>query len=255
MKRVLPCLSRLIFALACAIPVTLCHAQQDPKDMVLIPAGSFVYGEDASTTQKLVKQLKKPYLDLYAKEAKRTSLILPDFYIDRTEVTNAAYGEFVRSGGGRPSRFADWPQFKGPQQPVVGIGWADAIAYCVWRGKRLPTEQEWEKAARSSDGRSWPWGEDRDSKRYNGKELKRYGPDNVGRYPAGNSFYGVSDMAGNVWEMTSSKWPPQQYDGSYVMRGGSYLNNLAEVRTTVRWAAGDEERGAEWLGFRCAKDH
>ena len=61
-------------------------------------------------------------------------------------------------------------------------------------------------------------------------------------------------MAGNVWEMTASKWPSNQYDGGYVMRGGSYLNTLPEVRTTVRWSAGDEDRGAEWLGFRCARD-
>jgi len=254
MKQALPSLIRLATLLVFGLPVVFSHAQPAPEDMVLIQAGPFVYGENAATTKSLLKELKKPYLDLYTAEVKRESLSLPNYYIDRTEVTNAAYGEFVQRGGGRPSRFADWPQFKGPQQPVVGIGWADAIAYCAWRGKRLPTEQEWEKAARFSDGRPWPWGEERDSTRYNGKELKRYGPDNVGRYPAGNSFYGVSDMAGNVWEMTSSKWPSNQYDGAYVMRGGSYLNNLAEVRTTVRWAADDEERGAEWLGFRCAKD-
>lgn len=235
-------------------PIALCRAQSVPQDMVFIPAGPFIYGEDVAATKSRLKQLKKPYLDLYAAEVKRATLTLPDFYIDRTEVTNAAYTEFVQRGGGRPSRFASWPQFKGPRQPVVGIGWPDAFAYCKWRGKRLPTEQEWEKAARSTDGRPWPWGKDADSKRYNGKELKRYGSDNVGSYPAGNSAYEVSDMAGNVWEMTASKWPANQYDGGYVMRGGSYLNNLAEVRTTVRWAAGDEERGAEWLGFRCAKD-
>ena len=253
MKRSLPHLPLLAIVLAFCWPVALCRAQPAHEDMVLIPAGPFVYGEDAATTKILLKKLKKPYLDLYAAEVKRETLSLPDFYIDRTEVTNAAYGEFVRRGG-HPSRFANWPQFKGPQQPVVGIGWADAIAYCAWRGKRLPTEQEWEKAARSSDGRPWPWGDDPDSKRYNGKELNRYSSDNVGRYPASNSKYGVSDMAGNVWEMTGSKWPSNQNDGAYVMRGGSYLNNLAEVRTTVRWSAGDEERGAEWLGFRCAKD-
>lgn len=242
-----------------AVLVTVWHAvpslaQTVPQDMVLIPAGRFIYGEDAATIKRLMKRIKKPWLDIYAKEAKRQSLSLPDFYIDRTEVTNAAYAEFVRRGGGRASRFAAWPQFKGPQQPVVGIGWADAIAYCTWRGKRLPSEQEWEKAARSGDGRPWPWGKESDSTRYNGKERKRYGPDNVGRYPTGNSRYGVSDMAGNVWEMTASKWPSNLYDGAYVMRGGSFLNNLAEVRTTVRWSAGDEERGAEWLGFRCARN-
>jgi formylglycine-generating enzyme required for sulfatase activity len=254
MKRALPSLLCLIAVLVADLQIVPCHAQSVPDDMVLIPAGRFIYGEDAATTKTLLQRIRKPWLDIYAGEVKRQSLSLPDFYIDRTEVTNAAYAEFVRRGSGRPSRFAAWPQFKGPQQPVVGIGWVNAMAYCAWRGKRLPAEQEWEKAARSSDGRPWPWGKDGDSKRYNGKELKRYGPDNVGRYPIGNSLYGVSDMAGNVWEMTASKWPSDQYDGAYVMRGGSYLNNLAEVRTTVRWAAGDEERGAEWLGFRCARD-
>lgn len=254
MKRALTTFPCLVAVFVTCLQTVPCQAQSVPQEMILIPSGSFIYGEDVTTTKSLLKKLRKPYLDLYAMEGKRESLFLPDFYIDRTEVTNAAYGEFVLRGSGRPSRFADWPQFKGPQQPVVGIGWNDAIAYCAWRGKRLPMEQEWEKAARTSDGRPWPWGKDRDSMRYNGKELKRYAPDNVGRYPLSNSFYGVSDMAGNVWEMTSSKWPSHQYDGAHVMRGGSYLNNLAEVRTTVRWAAGDEKRGAEWLGFRCAKD-
>jgi formylglycine-generating enzyme required for sulfatase activity len=255
MKQDVLSISRLIAIIVAGLQAVFCFAQAVPQNMVLIPAGSFIYGEDAAATKRLMKELRKPYqAGLYEGEVKRQTLSLPDFYIDRTEVTNAAYAEFVRVGGGRPSRFAAWPQFKGPQQPVVGIGWSDAIAYCTWRSKRLPTEQEWEKAARSTDGRPWPWGKERDSKRYNGKELRRYGPDNVGRYPAGNSPYGISDMAGNVWEMTASKWPSNQYEGVYVMRGGSFLNNLAEVRVTVRWAAGSEEHGAEWLGFRCAKD-
>lgn len=112
-------------------------------------------------------------------------------------------------------------------------------------------EDEWEKAARGTDGRIWPWGNEPDPTRFWGKEQsdgKRIAE--VGRFPAGDSPYGVSDMAGNLWELTASAWDGNQH----VMKGGSYLNTLMEVRAFWRWASSLEDKGADYLGFRCVID-
>lgn len=227
---------------------------KDEAAMVLVPAGSFTLGMDRREAQALVKRLKKPWLPLYDQEFLRRTMTLGAFYIDRYEVTNTQYQRFVRESGHRPSRYARWPQFNQDQQPVVGVGWHDAEAYCAWAGKRLPTEFEWEKAARATSGTAWPWGNKPDESAFNGRKQGKYGPVKVGSYPSGNSPYGISDMAGNVWEMTSSPWPNESQPTGHVMRGGSFLNGIADVRSTVRWAANDEQKGAEWLGFRCVMD-
>jgi serine/threonine-protein kinase len=219
--------------------------------MVLIPAGPFVYGEAQQQVRRLVKSLGAAWAsNLYPYEHPRQTKELPAFYMDRCEVTNERYGRFVKATGHAPSRYASYPQLNAARQPVVGIGWPDAEAYCRWAGKRLPREEEWEKAARGTDGRPWPWGKEADPSRYNGKKAGYFVPVAVGSYPKGDSPFGVADMAGNVWEMTASDWKP----GSKAMRGGSFLNGLQEVRVTVRWSSEDEKGGAKWLGFRCAKD-
>jgi formylglycine-generating enzyme required for sulfatase activity len=225
--------------------------EPDQAEMILVPAGAFIYGSDQNEIKSLIKKLKAMWdQNIFPTEIHKHSMTLPGFYIDRYEVTNEQYNNFVRANNHQPSRFVRFPQLNGPKQPVVGIGWNDAIAYCAWSNKRLPTEEEWEKAARGTDGRIWPWGNTPDSKIYNGKAIANYAPVEVGKFPQSDSPYGVSDMAGNVWEMTTGTWA----NGSKAMRGGSFLNHLADVRTTVRWAAGDENRGANWLGFRCAKN-
>jgi formylglycine-generating enzyme required for sulfatase activity len=224
-------------------------SQPDGAEMVLVPAGPFIYGADQNEIRALLKKLNAGWADIFASEHPRQTRTLPAFYIDRFEVTNERYSRFVGATKRGPSRFSRYPQLNDPRQPVVGIGWQDAEAYCRWSEKRLPTEEEWEKAARSTDGRIWPWGDEADPKRFNGRTTEYFAPIAVGSLPAGDSKYGVADMAGNVWEMTSSKWKGD----AKVMRGGSYLNRLSEVRVTVRWAAGDETRGTNWLGFRCAR--
>lgn len=225
-------------------------SQPDGAEMVLIPAGPFIYGADQKEIKALLKQLKAGWADIYGAEHPRQTRTLRAFYIDRYEVTNERYNSFVQSAKRQPSRFARYPQLNAPKQPVVGVGWGDAEAYCSWSGKRLPTEEEWEKAARGTDGRTWPWGNKANTTVYNGKGAEFFAPVAAGSYRKSDSTYGVADMAGNVWEMTSSEWQ----DGAKVMRGGSFLNRLADVRVTVRWSADDEVRGANWLGFRCAQD-
>lgn len=225
-------------------------SQPDGAEMVLVPAGSFIYGADQREIKTLLRQLRAGWADIYGYEHPRTTLFLPAFYIDRYEVTNERYSRFVQSVRRQPQRYNSYPQLNAPRQPVVGIGWQDAEAYCRWSGKRLPTEEEWEKAARGADGRTWPWGNDANERIFNGKTSEFFAPVAVGSYPQSDSPYGVADMAGNLWEMTASVWP----NGSKVMRGGSFLNRLPEVRVTVRWSARDEVRGANWLGFRCVKD-
>jgi iron(II)-dependent oxidoreductase len=227
------------------------QARKDAAPMALVPEGSFTFGMNQADMRKLVTQrLKEKVVSFYLREIPRQKKTLPAFYIDRFEVTNRQYQRFVRETGNRPSRYVRYPQFNGERQPVVGIGWADAERYCRWANKRLPTEEEWEKAARGTDGRIWPWGNEPDNGRYNGRQRGLYAPINVGSLPAGNSPYGVSDLAGNVWEMTSSRWD----DSSHVMKGGSFLNTNADVRAVVRWAAADEQGGANWYGFRCVMD-
>jgi formylglycine-generating enzyme required for sulfatase activity len=225
-------------------------SQPDGAEMVVVPEGSFTFGAKQEEIKALLKKLKAGWADIYAGEHKKQTVTLPAFYIDRLEVTNEHYNRFVGAAKGKPSRFARYPQLNAPKQPVVGIGWEDAEAYCRWSGKRLPTEEEWEKAARGTDGRAWPWGNESDEKLFNGKAAEYSAPVAVGSFPRGDSTYGVADMAGNVWEMTSSTW---QGDAK-AMRGGSFLNRLAEVRVTVRWAPDDPSRGTNWLGFRCAAD-
>jgi iron(II)-dependent oxidoreductase len=220
---------------------------KDGAEMVLVPAGSYEDGMNPREMARVVARLREPVVNFYRTEFPRQRKTLPAFYIDRYEVTNERYARFRKETGHREPRYANYPQFNRGRQPVVGVGWADAEAYCRWAGKRLPSEEEWEKAARGTDGRIWPWGNEPDDSRYNGRKRANFAPIDVGSFPPGNSPYGASDMAGNVWEMTSGTWRP----GAKAMRGGSFLNTDADVRVTVRWAAQDEDRGANWLGFRC----
>ncbi len=119
------------------------------------------------------------------------------FWIDEFEVTNALYDTFVAATGHAPAAFFDDPEFNQPDQPVTGVLWDDAVAFCAWAGKRLPTEIEWEKAARGTDGRIYPWGDDADLTK---AALTGDVPVAVTAYPADISPYGARGMVGNVSE-------------------------------------------------------
>jgi serine/threonine-protein kinase len=181
------------------------------------------------------------------------------FAIDRTEVTRAAYAACVaaRRCKAVPADAAG-PADADPQLPVTGVSWADAQAYCKFANGRLPTEVEWEKAARGADGREYPWGGQLDCARANWGNFDGEGPcagknpgrpTPVGRYPTGASAYGALDLGGNVWE-----WVADKYDEEptrRVVRGGSCCSYFVGPRSANRNAWAPEHRDAD-LGFRCA---
>ncbi len=225
-------------------------ARKDNSVMVLVPAGRFIYGIQPRKRDSLLKALSNAKLPIFDLEFRQQTKNVSSFYIDKFEVTNKQYGVFLRETGHRKPKFWNSRVFNHPDQPVVGVGWADARAYAKWAGKRLPSEEEWEKAARGKDGRIWPWGNNPAGEMYNGKTQGNFAPARVGSYPKGASPYGVMDMAGNVYEMTTGIWGTSDR----AMRGGSYLNTGAYTRTMFRWAPDDSTDGASWLGFRCVMD-
>ena len=167
------------------------------------------------------------------------------FELSRTPVTNAQYEPFVAAGAAAPP-----PHWPAPaDHPVTFVDWHEAAAFCAWAGGRLPTEAEWEKAARGTDGRSYPWGDEDDATRAAvGAGLKHGTTSPVGAHPGGVSPYGLQDLAGNVWEWTCTEDPP----GERVLRGGSFASpGLAWARCTMRSHSRPRRRQAH-IGFRVA---
>ena len=185
-----------------------------PTDMLAVPAGRFVMGADGKGERD---------------EAPAHEVTIGTFLLDKVEVTNEAYDECVRARACQPYRthvaedmkLGPDKRFRGPTQPVVGVSWFDAKAYCEWRGKRLPSEAEWEKAARGPDGRSYPWGEtDPDPDRlacFAGSRTGATLP--VGSFPNGAGPYGHLDLTGNVWEWTADLYDPYAYKRPGAARG------------------------------------
>ena len=200
-----------------------------PSDMVLIPAGDFLMGDE------------------------KQSVHVDAFYIDKVPVTNAEYAKFVEATGHPPP--PNWEERGGTyppdraNHPVVFVNWFDAQDYAAWAGKRLLTEAEWEKAARGTDGRLYPWGDWFDKVMCNASEAGIGGTTPVGKYsPFGDSPYKVCDMAGNVWEWTATDWAPGS--SSKVQRGGSFANRGSYARCAYRYLGVPEPRNPN-VGFRC----
>lgn len=232
----------------------------DPVPMVTIPAGEFLMGNPEGKGRDDERPQRSVYLD--------------EFAIDQVEVTNERYMAFVKSIGHRtpPNPYATGPlqSIKGIEQlPVVQTTWYDAKAYCSWAKKRLPTEAEWEKAARGTDGRIYPWGNEAPTaKRAN---FDREWEDEhtlhaVGSLPDGDSPYGVKDMAGNVRE-----WISDWYDADYYqhapnrnpqgpdkkgvvrsIRGGSWHSPASDITTSARGRGGFALQ-THGTGFRCVR--
>ena len=222
-------------------------AGADRVEMVEVAGGEFVMGSDDP--------------DADADERPASRVRLETFWIDRVEVTRGRYAACVaRHVCTMPSGPAVEDESKA-DEPVSIVSWTQASTYCRWVGKRLPTEAEWEKAARGVDGRRFPWGNDFDARRANAGYTA--GLAAVGLFPDGASPYGALDMAGNVWEWTSSLYRPYPYDaddgredqaarGARVNRGGSWYYGAWYNRTTFRATADHGYRRVGDLGFRCA---
>jgi formylglycine-generating enzyme required for sulfatase activity len=232
---------------------------KDGAPMVLILAGEFWMGSPDGKGNNDEHPQHRVYLDTY--------------YMDKFEVSVSRYTEFMQSTGrGAPDFWDQVNTVRHSNLPVVGVDWHDAEAYCRWAGKRLPTEAEWEKAARSTDGRTYPWGNEPPTSRLAnfGKGAAKNGYDErlapVDSYEAGNSPYGIHHMAGNVWEWTADWYDEHLYAKSprrdpkgpsngadKVLRGGGWGNDLASVRSAYRVRLTPTTRGVEH-GFRCAQD-
>lgn len=224
---------------------------KDGAEMIRIPEGEFTFGISDEELYGLYKNKGSvtKYRDEFG-ELPKQKVFLPDFYIDKFPVTNRQFRRFMEETRyrKRPAYF-DSTIWGGPNNPVVGINWDDATAYATWAGKHLPSEREWEKAARGGDERLFPWGNELDGTFCNCFESGLECTSEVGSFTASVSPYDVYDMAGNVWEMTTDNWTNE----IRVMRGGCYLTYQRLCRTTARWGPSLEElnRGPRWLGFRC----
>jgi sulfatase modifying factor 1 len=231
----------------------------DGAVMVLIPEGTFVMGS--------------PPVEGDPDESPQRTIYLSAFYIDLKEVTHGQFQNYLKGIGSKAKLvipvFMDNPLLLTTEDlPANGVSWDGANDYCKWAGKRLPTEAEWEKAARGERGFKWPWGNDSSEMKANlqGEEdhFKYTAP--PGKFESGRSPYGLYDMAGNVGE-----WVADWYDGNYylsgsfknpkgpengkfrVYRGGSWEDVLINARTAKRYQAAPHQTSAV-IGFRCAKD-
>ena len=230
-------------------------------DMILIPAGSFIMGIDD------IKEEQRPSHKVY----------VDTFYIDRYEVTNAQYYDFLNyiketndhskcrndeppNKDHTPSKW-ETDYYNHPEYPVVRIDWFDACAYAAWAGKRLPIEAEWEKAARGTDERRWPWGDEWDPEKCNTGD-----PEPIGSYEEGKSPYGCYDMAGSAAEWCADWGDMSYYSNSpksnpkgpekgnkRIIRGGSRFANVGVLLRCTARKAMDPILGNMGVGFRCAK--
>jgi len=268
----MPSIAVIASLLGCLIVwhAVLPHAHSaEGTEMVIVPAGSFTMGSDTGPHDE------RPAHEIH----------LGAFAIDRTPVTNAQFAVFLNARGpinaqgerlfdvgdpdARIHRRGDrWAAELGFEaHPVVEVSWLGARDYCAWQGKRLPTEAEWEKAARGTDGRRYPWGEsppDRTRAQFNAGWNQTVA---VGSFPHGASPYGVLDLAGNVWEWVSSAYRPYPYhpdDGREDLkvgpvrgtRGGGHDSPPTELTTTERGSnlSRNFRSGHHNIGFRCVRE-
>jgi formylglycine-generating enzyme required for sulfatase activity len=265
-------LTEFVFVLVfLAAPLATYAASKDAKDtssMIRIPAGAFLMGSSDGPDD----------------ERPQHRVVVREYFIDRYKVTNSQFAQFLNAAGVRGPggenyydsddndarvhrRDGKWRADAAHEDhPVVEASWPGARAYCAWAGKRLPTEAEWEKAARGSDGRKYPWGNelpDRTRAHFGGgwNDLRP-----VGSFPAGASPYGVLDMAGNGWEWVSSVYRPYPYDAGdgreqlsaaevRATRGGGHDSSAQDLTVTQRGGrvSRNPNGGHHNISFRCAR--
>lgn len=271
----------------------------DGATMVYVPAGYFLRG----TTKVEAGALSGQFGDFFGVETPQRSVYLSAYYIDKFEVTNRQYGLFLDAlaRGERYPLHPDAPPAKdytptywrdnrlnGPNHPVTAVDWYDAYSYCRWAGKALPTEAQWEKAARGPDGLAYPWGDVWQATYSNNVESTFGNPvlgdrqwvlllgnldlgamtgftRPVGSFPQGVSPYGAHDMGGNLWEWVRDRYlkdyyrtapshdPPGPTDASpyRVLRGGCWSSHRGKIRAAYRNYDLAADRHLE-IGFRCA---
>jgi len=271
-----------------ALLSTTAWAADVPEDMALVPGGSFLMGVDKSVqvdTKKMTARQRLKYAvsrEAFHDEGPAHMIILDPYYMDKHEVSNRHYGEFIKATGHPAPAYWDDHKRNKPDQPVSGVNWHDAKAYCSWANKRLPTEAEWEKAARGPEGFKYPWGNDFEATKANFGRKQEFTA-NVDSYPEGKSPYGLYNMAGNVFEWVQDWYAPDYYKFSQdvrnpqgpqyvisiskgglkgaakpagkkkVIRGGSWFAPHQSVTTTHRfWNDPMNNSYGIGLGFRCA---
>ncbi|MEE8259816.1 MAG: SUMF1/EgtB/PvdO family nonheme iron enzyme [Nitrospinaceae bacterium] len=235
--------------------------------MVFIPQGSFEMGSRKSLRELDPVAIFQADRHMLGPEDPAHEVILDAYYIDLYEVTNADFKKYLEATGSKTlPRYWKDAHFNQPTQPVVGTTWKEAQACCQSKNKRLPTEAEWEKAARGKRPVKYPWGnEEPDKTRLNfNNQIGKTSP--VGSFPEGKSDYGVFDLSGNVAEWVQDWHFPEYYlfspkenppgpdKGHYkIIRGGNWKNNAEDVRLTYRNATVPKAR-SKTVGFRCVAD-
>ena len=228
-------------------------AEVDGAPLVLIPAGAFLMGDD--------------------EESPRREIYLDSFHLDRYEVTVGRYGKFLEVSG-NSRKPDDWPASHlalVDDFAVVGVSWHDADGYCRWAGRRLPTEAEWERAARDVDQRKYPWGSNEPAAAHARFAISATtapypeGISKVGSHPDGASAAGIHDLAGNAAEWVRDWFAPgisraqtrnpqgPDHGTGRVVRGGGWMDPAARITTTKRMYLDPDQRAAD-IGFRCARD-
>ncbi len=235
-------------------PVDLPPPKPKPGDMVLIPAGEFMMGTDSvpANSQGLETPAHKVTMD-------------KPYYIDVYEVTNGQWIKFLTESGTKVE--SNWrPLYSIGKEdvPVANLTLDDAKAYCEWAGKRLPTEAEWERAARGPENFRFPWGDVYDPSKSNTNDMSYNRPVDVGTFETDKSGYGAYDMMGNVQEWTSDRLRPYPRSKArnndafksrfrlYALRGASYAFKGVSMSLTTR--SGYPAKAQYGTGFRCAKD-
>ncbi len=257
-------MSRVVTVRQAMVIIALClgfglagvgQATASDKSMVLIPKGEFTMGSHHHSDETMHK------------------VVLDAYYIDKYEVSNKDYGDFMKATNHPAPAYWDDPRLNKSNQPVVGVNWFDATAYCEWKGARLPTEAEWERAAKGPKEYDYPWGNTFDAKKANfGQNVGATVP--VDSHSEGASGFGLHHMAGNVFEWVSDWYDPDYYKTSPALnpqgppkgynfanqgqvkslKGGSWLAPQTSLHGSHRfWNQPANNSYGVGLGFRCAK--
>ena len=244
-----PTLSRKYFEDLFGITDSRCFLKENGKDgtlLVLVPSGKFLAGE----------------------KGREFEVDLPAFYVAMHPVTNAQYGRFVAATKHRVPDNTYWQSAAKAEHPVTDVSWDDAVTYCKWAGLRLPSELEWEKAARGVDGRGYPWGETYEEKKCRNSNTRgNETTASVWKYGEGSGPWGGYQMIGNVWEWCADWCDSNAYERYQkgdlkspgigirrVLRGGSWSNlNPYDLSAHYRSSRFGSEARNDYRGFRCVR--